>query len=111
MGRRSPFNLRTMCGNSGKRPVGLVLVVPNASLHKILQQGRALRPWSMSRWLEGRHPDPLRVGYFTAGPGETFTFLCPRAPVPPPLEPESRPPRWSRDFWDTTLGDQGMTGF
>jgi len=25
----------------------------------MLQRGRALRPWSMSRWLEGRHPDPF----------------------------------------------------
>src|SRR4030065_2109352 len=79
------------------------VVVRNASLHKMLQQGRALRPWSMSRWLEGRHPDPYEWGFFTAGPGETFAFLCPRASVPPLLEPESIQPRWSRDFWDTTL--------
>src|SRR3972149_8398827 len=70
----------------------------------MLQQGRTLRPWSMSQWLEGRHPDPFRVGFFTAGPGEPFAFLCPRASVPPLLEPESMLPRWSRDFWDTTLG-------
>ena len=53
--------------------------------------------------VRGPPPRPLRVGFFTAGPGKTFAFLCPRASVPPLLEPESMLPRWSRDFWDTSL--------
>src|SRR3990172_2230621 len=69
----------------------------------MLQQGGGLAPGVNVPVAWGRPPGPLRVGYFTPERGETFAFLGPRASVPPLLEPESMLPRWSRDFWDTTL--------
>jgi hypothetical protein len=54
----------------------------------MLQLGRAFRPWSMGRWLERGRPDPFEWGFPRLGPDETFSFLCPRAPGPPQLEPE-----------------------
>ena len=66
----------------------------------MLRERRALRPWSIERWLDDHHSDPVGRGFPRLGPGGTISFRCPRASVPPLSKPESTAPRLSRDFWD-----------
>src|SRR5215831_19105370 len=41
--------------------------------------GRAFRPRSIGRQLEGHHPDPVEWGFLRLGPDGTSSFRCPRA--------------------------------
>src|SRR3990172_5734832 len=74
-------NRKKKKGRGGCPP--LCFSFSNNSLHLDAPQGRAFRPWSIGRWLEGHHPDPVEWGCPRLGPDETFSFLCPRDPVPP----------------------------
>src|SRR4029077_12900609 len=71
-------------------------------------EGRALRPRSIGRWLDGHHPDPMSGVSHGWSLAQPFRSCAPRAPVPPLSKPESKSPQLSGDFWDTTLAFYGL---